>query len=225
MIQVQPESGNLIKLLAQGSNGALNLAKSILTNPVLINPPAGLPYSYENQSMMPFFVPLEVVSHKQHMDAEISENLIICKTQKQHITDNIAPGSWTWTLSGYIPGLQNLEPTNLFTPFVTMNTNFLRRAAAKGYLLVFKDMDSSIYTNVVIKSLDIDTQKDCRNKTPFTMTLKAINTLDEISVDLSDSARFASTTPGTILGDALKIGVTTSAQLTAKGIEALTFAF
>lgn len=213
MIELPAASGPLTKLIAQGSNQAISLAKSLLTNPVLINPALGMPHSFEAQASMPFVIPLEAETHNQHIDTEVSESLVIAKDNKVNVTDNVAPGSWTWTLSGYIPGIPELEVTNLFTPFVTLMTNFLRKAAQKGYLLVFKDIDSSIYYNVVIKSLDIATQKDCKNKTPFKMTLKAINTIDDMATELGDAAQNASTVAGTMLGEAKNVGITTGVKV------------
>ena len=214
MIQLAPEAGALTKLIAQGNNQAISLAKTLLTNPVLINPAAKMPHSYEAQSSMPFVIPLEAETHKQHLDVEVSESLVIAKDSKVNVTDNVAPGSWSWAISGYIPGIPELEVTNLFTPFVTMMTNYLRKAAQNGYLLVYKDIDSSIYYDVVIKSLDIMTQKDCKNRTPFTMTLKAINTLDDMAVQLGNAEQNASTVIGTIFGEAKNAGITTGIKLT-----------
>lgn len=213
MPALDPNAAPLLKLVAQGNNQGLKLVKTLLQSPMLINPPAGMPYSYENQAMLPFVIPLETENHKQHLDAEVSESLIISKTEKVNVTDNVAPGSWSWQLSGYIPGIPELEPSNLFTPFVAMMTNYLKRAAAKGFLMVYKDIDAAIYTNVVIKSIDIDTQKDCRNRTPFTMTLKAINTLDELTIDSTAAEAAAATEAGTALGEVLKVGVTTGVKI------------
>lgn len=214
MIPVSPSAGPLTKLIAQGNNQALSIAQSLLTNPVLINPAAGLPHSYESQAMLPFIIPLECETHKQHIDAEVSESIVIARDNKKNVTDNVAPGSWSWSLSGYIPGRPEIEVTNLFTPFVTMATNFLKKAAQKGFILVFKDIDSSIYYNVVIKSLDISTQKDCRNRTPFTMTLKSINTLDDLEVEMAEAAKNAQTLKGSILGEAKQAGITSGVKLT-----------
>lgn len=206
-------SSPLTKLIAQGNSQALSLAKTLLSSPILINPPAGTEHAYENQTMMPFVIPLETETHKQHLDAEVSESLIITKENKVNVTDNVAPGSWSWQLSGYIPGIPELEPSNLFTPFVTMMTNYLKKAAEKGYLLIYKDIDSSIYYNVVIKSIDVETQKDCRNRTPFSMTLKAINTLDDITAEATESEQAASVVKGSILGVAKQLGSTVGSKV------------
>lgn len=213
MIQLPAQSGTLTKLIAQGNNQAISIAKTLLTNPVLINPAAGMPHAFESQTSMPFVIPIEAESHKQHMEVNVSESLVIAKDNKVNVTDNVAPGSWTWTISGYIPGVPELEVTNLFTPFVTMMTNFLRKAAQNGYLLVFKDIDSAIYYNVVIKSLDIVTQKDCKNRTPVTMTLKAINTMDDLETMAAEAEKNATTVAGTMLGEAKNVGITTGVKL------------
>lgn len=214
MIVVQTASDTLTKLIAQGNSQALNMAQSLLSNPVLINPAAGMPHSYEAQAVMPFIIPLECETHKQHLDAEVSESIVIARDNKKNVTDNVAPGSWSWNLSGYIPGRPEVEITNLFTPFVILHTNYLKKAAEKGYLLVFKDIDSSIYYNVVIKSIDISTQKDCRNRTPFTMTLKSINTLDDLETEVAEAAKNAQPLTGTVLGKAQNAGITSGVKVT-----------
>lgn len=158
-------------LLIQGNSAALNMAKSVITNPMLINtdPEQGTPWA----------VMLEVEDHDKGLDAEVSESLVITKNGKKNVADNVAPGSWTWQLAGYIPGIPEMQLTNLFTPYVRVQTDYLTRAAENGHVLLYKDLDNKVYKYVTIKSIHVKTQKDCRNKTPFSLTLKEINLLDE----------------------------------------------
>lgn len=189
---------SLTRLVAQGAPGALKMVKSLLDTPALIN----TGFSGEASQGLPFVVPLDTESHVQQGDALVSESLVITQTQKKNIADNVAPGSWEWSLSGYIPGMPDLELTNLFTPFVKLNVSLLKNAFQKGYILTFKDIDASIYKRVVIKRLSIKTDSDARNAAPFSMTLKEINVLDTLAEQkssLADDAKGIGTTVATSL--------------------------
>lgn len=196
--------------ILQGNKAAWAEVKTLLSTPVLINPGFGY---YENQTRHPFAIPLETESHTQSMSAEVSESLVICKDQKKNMADNIAPGSWSWSLSGYIPGSSLLEPTNLYTPIVKLQTDLLKMAMEKGYMLIFKDIDNTIYRRVVIQSLDIETQADCKNKTPFSMTLKQINSMDDIEFTGEGSNIASLLSQGSRLGQKITAGVTMGTNL------------
>jgi len=188
----------LEKALVHGSPSALKLVKTLLNTPTLI-------YT-GGQGGLPFVIPLETENHRQSASAQVSESLVIASDKKRYLTDNLAPSSWSWTLSGYIPGIAALEPTNYFTPFVTMFTEMLKLWFKNGYVLNFKDIDARVYKNCVIQSLDIDTQKDCRNKTPFSMVLKEINVLNPEEADLSLAQKAANAVTSPILGAAISGG-------------------
>lgn len=212
----------LVQLLTKANNGnggaaALDLVKSMLSTPTLINPGFGY---YPNQTKFPFAIPLETESHQQSGQSEVSQSLVITKSNKKNISDNIAPSSWTWQLSGYIPG-SSMEVTNLFTPIVKLNTDLLKMAWEKGYLLIFKDVDAHIYNDVVIQSLTISTQADCKNKTPFSMTLKQINKLDLLA-DLTDAALNAIPAAGAIGGKSIVMGSVMAVGATVGVIDSLT---
>lgn len=185
--------------LIQGSQAALKLAKSLLTTPVLMN--------LDITQGALFAIPLETEVHQQHITSEVSQSLLITKLGKKNITDNIAPGAWGWTLSGYIPGVTALEPTALWTPMATLYRDFIKRAAQNGYVLTYKDADNNIYKRVAIASLLIDTKADCKNKTPFSMELVEINVLDDISA-LSELAQNMWSQAGTLGGAATNVGAT-----------------
>lgn len=194
----------LSQLIVQGSPAALNLVRSLLNTPMLIN----TGFVGDARQGLPFAIPLETEDHSQQGSAQVSESLVITANKKVSVADNVAPGSWEWSLSGYIPGITALEPSNYFTPFVRLNTNLLKNAFKQGYVLIFKDVDAAIYTKVVIKQLTIRTQADSRNKTPFTMTLKEINTITTRNTDETQQELLSNPTLGTILGDALNAGST-----------------
>lgn len=209
------ELSDMGEAVVNGNPSARNLVQTLITTPTLINPGFSV---YPNQSKFPFAIPLETETHDQSSSAQVSESLVITKTNKRNMADNIAPGAWRWNLSGYIPGNAALEKTNLFTPFVKFNTNLLKFAYKQGYLLVFKDVDCQLYNNVVIKDLKIATQADCKNKTPFSMTLVQLEALDDVIVDVGIAGQTSTPATGTAAGPAVKFGVTMAVSLLAEGL-------
>lgn len=179
--------------LVAGSAIALKFAKSTWMNPKLTNADATKGPLYS--------IPLEIENHQQTGGAEVSESLVILKDAKRQIADNVAPGSWSWELSGYIPG-SPVELTNFYTPIVSKHTEIMRAWFKNGTILEYRDIDMAVYKRVVIKSLSITVQADCRNKQPFSMTLKEINVMEDttkVSVD-------AIPTTGSILGTPIDAG-------------------
>ena len=204
--------------VVNGNPTARALVNTLTTTPTLINPGFSV---YPNQSKFPFAIPLETETHKQTGSAQVSESLVITKTNKRNMADNVAPGAWQWTLSGYIPGFAGLEKTNLFTPFVKFNTNLLKFAFKNAYLLIFKDIDCQIYQNVVIKNLDISSQADCRNKTPFSMTLIQLDALDDIVTEIGLAGQTSQPAIGTLAGKAAQFGATMGLPLAADALSGL----
>ena len=202
--------------ILNGKPSALKMAKTLLTTPTLI-----YTGQYDGFLQLPFSVPLEVETHQLEGTAEVSESLVIAKNKKTFVSDNVAPGSWTWSLSGYIPGLSGVEITNFFTPFVTLHTELLKTAFKRGYVMIFKDIDAQIYRRVVIKSLKISEKSECKNKKPFMMTLKEINVMDDILSTITETASKAIPGIGSSLGSAISFGVSTTAVGTVNLIQAL----
>ena len=87
-----------------------------------------------------------------------------------------------------------------------LNSWLIRNAFQKGYVLIFKDIDAQLYRRVVIKSLTIKMEADCRNKTPFSMTLKEINVMDDLLSQMTESARAAIPASGSAIGFAAAQG-------------------
>lgn len=189
------ELGNAI---IQGNARAASLAKSMVENPTLISTTS--PYI--------FTISLECESYRQYSDADVAESIVISTESdaKKYISDNVAPRPWTWELSGYIPGLSSIEKTNLYTPIVATNRLFLRKVFEKGIRLRFKDMYNKVWDNVVIQNLELSTEADCKNKQPFKMTLKRIDTLstksdaEELGIELAEVAA------GSIAGAVASLG-------------------
>jgi hypothetical protein len=195
------------QLILQGSQSVIEMAKTMLTTPLLVNTDV-------TQGFL-FSIPLETETHVQHIASEVSTSLLINKLGKRNISDNIAPSAWGWTLTGYIPGIKELEPTNYYTPFVRLYRDFIRRAAEKGYILTFKDVDNKLYKRVAISSLSIDTKADCKNKTPFSMELIEINVLND-SGEYSEVINNALAQGGTLAGSVLNVGATIASQSISK---------
>lgn len=208
----------LSQLVVNGNSTALNLVKTLLDSPMLINP--SITKDGLSQGA-PFAIPLETETHQQTGNAEVSESLVITAEGKRNVADNVAPGAWTWNLSGYIPGNDALEITNLYTPFVALNSWLIRNAFQNGYVLIYKDIDAQIYRRVVIKSLTISTKADCRNKTPFSMTLKEINVIDDFMADTTKSERAARPKAGSITGYTAVAGTVIASKLTVDAIAAV----
>lgn len=208
----------LSQLVVNGNSTALNLVKTLLDSPMLINP--SITKDGLSQGA-PFAIPLETETHQQTGNAEVSESLVITAEGKRNVADNVAPGAWTWNLSGYIPGNDALEITNLYTPFVALNSWLIRNAFQNGYVLIYKDIDAQIYRRVVIKSLTISTKADCRNKTPFSMTLKEINVIDDFMADATKSEKAAQPKAGSITGYTAVAGTVIASKLTVDAIAAV----
>ena len=190
------------KAIISGSAAALEAALSFLSLPRL------------TCLVPPWTIALETENARQHGEARVAENVLISSlpeyASKAYVSDNVAPGPWSWHLDGFIPGNVLAEPTNLYTPIVRMNVNNIRNAFKRGSILQFKDGDNHIYENVVIQSLDIDTKADCRNKVPFAMVLKEINILDSIGGDIVAAA--STIEAGTAGGEATKVGSTAARE-------------
>ena len=191
--------------ITKGNRAALALAKTLITTPTLINtdPKQGAIYA----------IPLQVETNQKSASAQVSESLVIATDAKKFISDNIAPGSKSWKLGGYIKGIPRLEPSNYFQPFVQLHTDILWNWRDHGAVLIFKDGNAQIYKRVVIKDLQTAQQKDSANATPFTMTLKEINVLETTNTDqgdTSDANKMAKSLPavGSALGAALTLGMT-----------------
>lgn len=198
-------AGGLTLKITTGNKKALALAKTFITTPTLIN--------YDPTQGAMYAIPLSVETNQRRAAAEVSESLIIASDVKRYVSDNIAPGTKSWQLSGYIKGFPSIEPTNFFKPFVKLHTSILWNWFDSGAVLVFKDGDASVYTKVVIKDLQTAQQKDSANATPFTMTLKEVKVMKTSLLDLPDLVNKdriinSIATIGSIQGAALGLGMT-----------------
>lgn len=165
--------------ITSGNRKALALAKTCVTTPTLIN------LDYKQGAI--YALPLEVETNQRSATAEVSESLVISTESKQYITDNVAPGSQSWHLTGYITGIKRLEPTNFFQPFVQLHTDILWNWFNNGAVLIYKDGNAQIHQRVVIKDLQTAQQKDSANATPFSLTLKEINVMETSAANTDDN--------------------------------------
>lgn len=185
----------ITKKLILGNKSAEQMALSFITSPTLINidPRQGAIYA----------IPLECETNQMSANAEVSESLIISSEAKVNVSDNVAPGSKNWRLSGYIIGKPGLEPTSKFMPFVRLHNDILWNWFNHGAVLIYKDGNAQIHDNVVIKELQTSQDKDCANATPFSMTLKQINVME---MDLTQIAEDATNGLNKIKNSLAKIG-------------------
>ena len=192
-----------------GNRKALALAKTCITTPTLIN--------IDVRQGTVYALPLEVETNQRSASAEVSESLVISTEAKQYISDNVAPGSQSWHLTGYIAGIKRLEPTNYFQPFVQLHTDILWQWFSHGAVLIYKDGNAQIHEQVVIKDLQTAQQKDSGNATPFSLTLKEINVMNTSPDKVAENAtndinRLLKSKPavGSALGSAASLGMTSA---------------
>lgn len=198
--------GLTLKITA-GNRKALALAKTLVTMPTLIN--------IDTRQGAVYAIPLDAETNQKRATAEVSESLVISTDAKKYISDNVAPGSRTWTLAGYIKGMPRLEPSNYYQPFVQLHTDILWNWFNHGAVLIFRDGNAQIYPRVVIKDLQTAQQKDSANATPFTITLKEINVMETSMANMPDGLngdpnKIAKSLPaiGSALGAPLTLGMT-----------------
>ena len=155
----------LSKAIIRGNQLAVSLAKTCITTPVLINTDVKQGAQYE--------IPVFCETNQKSAAAEVSESLIISTDSKQNISDNVAPGSKSWRLTGYIKGdiTGITEPTNYYQPVTRSYVNLLWSWFEHGAVLVYRDGDAQTYNRVVIKELQTGQQKDSQSAVPFSLTL------------------------------------------------------
>ncbi len=168
--------GLTLKII-NGNRKALTLARTCVTTPTLIN-------LYSEQGAIGA-IPLDSETVQKSASAEVSENLVIASDQKKNVTDNVAPGSKSWRITGYIQGIAQLEPSNFFQPFVQTFTDILWSWFEHGAVLIFKDGNAHVHERVVIKDLQTSQQKDSANAVPFSMTIKELNLMETDLTGLS----------------------------------------
>lgn len=192
--------------ISAGERVAIKMAKTLITTPALINTDLAQGAKYA--------IPLYVETNQMSAQAEVSESLLITQDTKKYIADNVAPGSKTWSLSGYIDGIKELEPTNYYKPLVRLFTDILWQWYERGAVLKYRDGNAQLYNQVVIKSLQTSQQKDAGDVTAFQMTIKEINIMSIANPDESEGllGLSGSTSPekGSALGEAKTLGTVTS---------------
>ena len=178
-----------------GNKTAAQMAETFIATPTLIN--------IDVRQGALYAIPLQVETNQQSANAEVSESLIISTDSKKYVTDNVAPGSKSWRLTGYISGKPELEPTNKYMPFVRFNTDILWQWFNHGAVLIYKDGYAQIHDNVVIKELQTSQVKESAGITPFSLTLKEINTME---MDLTSIAENVTTAVNKVKNSLAKIG-------------------
>lgn len=171
----------LTRAVVRGIPSALQMVKSLIDNPMIVS------------TNPPWAISLEVESYSKRSSAEVSQRPVIVPGTgvKQYLNDNVAPSPLEWHLSGYIPGDDLIEQTCAFTPIVHGNTELLWVAYRLGSRIMFKDTDQVPYMNCVIADLETNYTKDCKNKMPFSMTLREINTIEASVANLTEAEKNA----------------------------------
>ena len=202
--------------LIEGSLTVLDWVKTMLTNPALVS----------TDARNPFYIPIICNGDTQRGDAQVSDRVIIGQgeltQQKKIISDNVAPGPWTWTYSGYLVGLPALEPTNLFTPIVRVQKILLQDAFKHGLILMLKDSDCMPYPAVAIQSISFRHDPECRNYQPIDITLKQLDIMTT-AAGISSVESAASPAAGSADGMAAEAGVTAASNLGPTALWNLTF--
>lgn len=198
--------------ILKGNLKALQLAKTITSTPTLIN--------IDIRQGAIYALPIFAETNQKNGSADVSESLVISTDSKKYVSDNVAPGAKTWRLSGYIKGVPEMEPSDYFQPFVQMHTDILWNWFDHGAVLIYKDGNSQIHPQVVIKDLQTAQQKDSANATPVTITLKEINVMEASLVDIADTAtgdisKLLKSMPtlGTVLAAPVTLGMTTTSAI------------
>lgn len=171
----------LTRAVVRGVPSALKMVKSLIDNPMIVS------------QTPPWAISLEVESYSKRGSAEVSQRPVIVPGTgvKQFLNDNVAPSPLEWHLSGYIPGDDLIEQTCLFTPIVHGNTELLWLAFKLGSRIIFKDTDQIPYANCVISDLETNYTKDCKNKMPFSMTIREIKTIEASIANLTEAEKNA----------------------------------
>ncbi|MBO5921665.1 MAG: hypothetical protein J6Q48_04680 [Bacteroidaceae bacterium] len=169
-------NGALSTLVQLGVPEAVQLTKSLLTNPTIVS------------TDPPFAFSLEVETYDKQGQAEVSQRPVIVPGSgvKEFLNDNVSPQPITWNLSGYIMGDPMTEKVCFFTPAVYFNVDMLWKAFQMGSRIMFKDMNQQPFPNCVIESLSTPFEKDCQNKRPFSMTIKEIKVIETSFADLTE---------------------------------------
>lgn len=187
------------------NQAARKMAETLISQPTLINTDA--------TQGAKFAIPLEVETNQMSAQAEVSESLLISKDTKKYVADNVAPGSKTWNLSGWIVGDKQLELTNYYRPIMRLYTDMLWSWFKNGAVLKYMDGSARIYEQVVIKSLQTSQVKDEADAVAFQMTLKEINVMEITETEESVGvAGLTATRPqlGSMLGEPMSLGTVTS---------------
>ncbi len=189
-------ASGIAKAIILGNRLAISLAKTCITTPVLINtdPEQGAKYA----------IPLLCETNQKSAAAEVSESLIISTDAKKNVTDNVAPGSKSWHLTGYLH--VDGEVTNYFTPLLQFQCDTLWSWFNHGAVLMYKDGNAQIYDRVVIKDLQTSQQKDSGNAIPFSLTLKEINVMETSPLESDTGALDSAATPDQISASVPKTG-------------------
>jgi len=154
-------------------------------------------------STLPSSIRIENSAYKVGAQSAVSTQVLVSiatdksgntTSAKQFITDNVAPGPRTWTISGWISS--NSPVSLLFNAPQTVGLDTSIRNQEKALwdffynrsIGQFKDKNGQLFPYVVIESVDFDADALTQNALPISLTLKQINILQIDSKGISASA-------------------------------------
>jgi hypothetical protein len=133
-------------------------------------------------------VRLENFRYKLSADAEVSTQVLIAvnadgTSNKQYITDNVAPGPRKWQIEGFVTtsdlSSAAFSAVNLtgFDTTITLQVEALWQTFYSRSTFLFQDAEGKKYPNVAIVSLDFEKDPLTQNKVPISISLQEVNIL------------------------------------------------
>jgi hypothetical protein len=139
-------------------------------------------------AIRPLQVRLESASYSLEAQAAVSMQTLISinpdgTTNKQYITDNVAPGPRTWTIGGWISSSELSVALFTATAVRGIDSTIKQQVQAiwdafySRKTLKYRDKDGMLWPMVVIESLRLDADPLTENKVPISITIKEVNLL------------------------------------------------
>lgn len=131
---------------------------------------------------------LENAKYTVNAQSAVSQQVLISinadgTTNKQYITDNVAPGPRTWTIGGWISSTDIQIATFTSTAIRGIDSTIRQQVKAlwdffyTRQLARFRDKDGYLWPYVAIESMELDADPLTTNKVPISITLREVNTL------------------------------------------------
>lgn len=162
---------SLFTAFLDGSTAALQLIQQYLVNPTING------------------IPIECETYKVIFESDISEQLIITtnllnndlSSNKQYMSDNIAPHPRMWTMSGYIaPTFIELSAISpILQPLLLLKIKQLQTYAQARVPVIFTSKNRQDTLYVAIKSMELNDDPSIMNAQPISIIVKELPVLNE----------------------------------------------